>query len=293
MNKIISVVFIFHLFLSIIQAQDLPRLISTEICHCIDTIENMDSLEAKLDRCFPQSVENVFELLDEETQELYSDDAAIEKVIDQVYQKLLSYCPKIRKFILSDKEREFYRMSDSRKAKDFFLAGNKALDSGDYKTAAKQFLKAIKADPGWVYPYDYIGLTYRNMGKYEKAIKYYNKSLEIYPEGAFALQNQAVAYTFLNDFKKAQTNYDYMIYLYPDNPVGYFGIAQVSFMKGDYEKAIDYAIFSYKIYLSQNSECIKDSEKLLSEIYEKLKEQGKESHFFEKAKEFGINIIQN
>ena len=279
--------------LTLIKAQDLPRLISTEICHCIDTIESMDSLETKLERCFPQSVDNVFELLDEETQELYSDESSLENVIDEVYKKLLSYTPKIKTFVLQHYKSYFYRMSNSGEAVNFYEADNSAFEKKDYKNAARQYLKATKSDPKWVFPLDNLGLTYRMMGKNKKAVKYYARSLEIYPEGSYALQNQAVAYTFLGNFDKAQENYNTLIHYYPENPEGYFGIARVYILKKDYENALDYAFSSHMMYISLQSEYVKDSQEILSLIYEKLREQGKESIFLEKAKEYGINIIQN
>jgi len=293
MRKIISISFILPFLLNFLQAQDLPRLISTEICHCIDTIENMDSLDAKLDRCFPDAIDAVIGLLDENMQELFYDEGNLNKIMDEVYEKFLSYCPKVRKFILEDKERNFYKMSDSPEAREYFEAGNKAFDSKDYKTAIKFFLKAIKADTQWVLPYDNLGLTYRTTGNYQKAIKYYGKSLQKYPEGRIALQNQAVAYTYLNDFLHAMNNYDQLIHLYPENPEGYFGTALISFMIKDYERALEFALYSHKMYVSSGSENKKDSESLISAIFEKMKEQGKDSVFYEKAKQFGINIIQN
>jgi len=281
---------ILSILLHPVSGQDVVRLISVEICHCIDTIENMDSLEAKLDRCFPDAIDAVIGLLDENMQELFYDEATLDKTIDEVYEKFLSYCPKVRKFILEDKEKSFYKMSNSQKAREFFEAGNKAFNSKDYKTAVKLYLKAIKLDRQWVLPLDNLGLTYRTTGNYKKAVKYYDKSLSLYPEGRIALQNQAIAYTYLNDFLHAMNNYDQLLYLYPENPEGYFGTALISFMIKDYERALDFALYSHKMYVSSQSENSKDSEKLISMIYEKMKEQGKDSIFFEKAKQSGVNI---
>ncbi len=275
-----------------VQSQDLVRLIAVEICNCVDTIENMDSLEAKIDRCFPESFETVMNLLDEEIQERL-DEAKLEEIIDGVYNNLLNYCPKIKIFILNEKEKTYYKMSDSEKAKEYYFSGNKAFEAGDYKTAQKQYQKAIKEDPGWVLPYDNLGLTYRKSDKYKKAVKCFEKSLKIFPEGWIALQNQAAAYTFLNNYIYAMNNYDMLINLYPDNPEGYFGMARILVLIKDYENALVYAFRSHKMYLENKSEHSKDSEQLLSMIYERLKEQNKESMFFDKAKQFGVNIILN
>jgi len=279
-------------YLVVVSGQDLVERISLEICSCIDTIENMDSLESKLDRCIPESLALVWESEAPGDQDYLTTADTIKNTLDAVVGKLTFYCPKIREFILVDKEARYYRMSDSDLANELYLAGNKAFESDNLKAAAKKYAKAIKADKGWVYPYDNLALTCRNLGKYKKAVKYYDKSLEIYPEGSFALQNQAVAFTYINENMNALSNYNSLINLYPDNPEGYFGTAKVLFIIEEYEKALDYAFVTHKMYVSRGSDYVKDTEKLISSIHEKMKEQNKLDLFIEKAKAHGITINQ-
>jgi len=228
---------------------------------------------------------------DEEYDQDYISNAdTIKKTIDKVMESLTYYCPKIREFILSDKEAQNYKMSDSETANQLYSAGSNALESEDYKTAKKNLIKAIKADPDWVLPYDDLGLTYRQMGDYKKAVKYYNKSLEIYPEGAFAIQNQAVALTYLKDYVSALENYNMLINLYPKNPEGYFGKGKTYFLMEDYENALDYIFYCHKMYASQDSDYTKDTESIVALIHDKLKEQNKLDIFFKKAETHGIKI---
>ncbi len=274
--------------------QDLVERICVEICSCIDTIENIDSLQSKLDRCVPESMDAVWNSMDDgnEDQYVFMDDT-IRKTVDAVVSKLAYYCPKIKEFLLENMEAQYYRMSESEAANELYLAGNKSFESGDFRSAEKKYLKAIKADPGWVYPYDNLGLTYRNAGQYKKAVKYYEMSLEIYPQGSFALQNQAVAYTYLNDNEQALQNYNSMINLYPDNPEGFFGTAKVHYLNEDYEVALDFALYSHKLYQSLDSEYVKDTEKLISQIYGKMKELNMLDIFNEKVKQYGVSIDVN
>lgn len=267
--------------------------ISSSICSCIDTIENMDSLQKKLDRCVPESMAIFFNSdEDSETEYIYDPDS-IKKTIDKVMGSLTYYCPKIREFVLQDKEAKFYKMSESETANKLYTEGSKALESKDYKTAEKYLIKAIKSDSKWILPYDDLGLTYRQMGDYKKAIKYYNKSLEIYPEGTYAIQNQAVAFTYLKEFESALKNYNLLISLYPKNPEGYFGKGKTLFLMEDYDNALDYIFYSHKLYSAQNSEYVKDTESLVSIIYKKMKEQNKVDIFIKKADSHGIKINEN
>jgi tetratricopeptide (TPR) repeat protein len=278
------------LTLTCISGQDLIERISTHICNCIDTIENMDTLQAKLDRCIPEAFETYFNSDDADEEDEFSDNDTIKKTMDEVINKLGYYCPKIRKFLLADKEAQFYKSSYSKDANDLYQKGYEAFKKDDFKNAEKFYKQAIKADSKYIYAYDDLALTYRKTGEYKKAVRYYDKSLEIYPEGSYALQNQAVAYTYLKDYSGALMNYDRLINLYPDNPEGFFGKAKIYLLKEDYETALDYAFYSHKMYVLQKSDYVKDTEDLISLIHSKMKEQNKLDIFNRKAEEHGVKF---
>lgn len=290
--KKLAGILLFLSALSPLSGQDLIENIATRICNCIDTIENMDSLDAKIDRCTDEALGIYFDTPESDENEYYFETDTIQKTVDEVFRSLTRYCPKIKEFILAEKEKQYYKMSDSEKADEFYKAGYEAFQANDYKTALKKYKKAIKADPVFVFAIDNLGLTYRNLKDYKNALKYYNKSLKIYPEGIYALQNQAVTYSALQKYEEALNNYYMIINLYPNNPEGYFGVAKNLFNTGKYADALDYAFFAHRIYAYAAPDYVKDSESLIKDIYDKLKEEGKTEIFFKKAQEFGIPVNQ-
>ncbi len=289
MKKIYIIIFYTLIFTSV-SGQDLIELISNRICNCIDTIENIDSLEIKLDRCINESVTVFWNSDDDEQLEHFADSDTIQNTIDSVMTGFVHRCPKVMAFLLEEKEGKFYKLSDSGVANKYYEAGIKALGSNDYKTAEKQFLKAVKEDRNFVYAYDNLGLTFRQLKDYKNSVRYYTKSLEIFPEGRFALQNQAVAFLELKDNLNALKNYFILISLYPDNPEGYFGSARVQYLNEAYENALDYAFYAYKISLFRRSDHVKETEELIIMIRDKLKGQSKLDIFDKKAKEYGIPV---
>ncbi len=160
--KNLTVLAICHMIISAVLGQDMIERMSTSICSCMDTIENIDSLQIKLDRYFPESMIIFFNSDEVSDQDYISNADTIKKTINKVMESLTYYCPKIREFILLDKEAQNYKMSDSETANQLYSAGSKALESEDYKTAKKNLIKAIKADQDWVLPYDDLGLTYKD-----------------------------------------------------------------------------------------------------------------------------------
>jgi tetratricopeptide (TPR) repeat protein len=213
--------------LSTASAQDLVKRVAVEICNCVDTIESMDSLDAKLNRCAPMALETVLENLSEEVQEAYSTDEAFTETLKEAFEVLLSECPKIRYFIINGRRSTYYKQSGSDDANKYYEAGNTLLEKEDFKGAIKNYSKAMKKDPQFIYAIDNLALSYRRSGDNKNAVKYYLKSLEIYPEGSFALQNLAVAYTHMKDYNAAIESYDKLVYYYPADPEGYFGLGKV------------------------------------------------------------------
>jgi tetratricopeptide (TPR) repeat protein len=274
-------------------AQDLVNRVAVEICNCVDTIENIDSLDAKLNRCAPMAFETVLENSSEEVQEAYSTDEAFEETMEKAFEVLLTECPKIRFFIMGERRSTYYRMSGSEDANKYYEAGNALLEKEEFKGAIKSYSKALKKDKQFIYTIDNMALAYRRSGDNKNAIRYYQRSLDIYPEGSFALQNLAVAYTHMQDYSNALDNYDKLTYYYPTDPEGYFGLGKVLMLMEDYEKAIDYVFIAHKIYTMQGSEYKKDTHDLAVDIFNKLKQKDKTDLFYQKAKEYGIEVDGN
>lgn len=279
----------FLLVVSTAGAQDLVDRIVNEICSCVDTVQNSDSLEVRINDCANDAIQAILKLEFEDPEFPVSEDS-IAIIVNAVQRSLAPNCPKIRDYILSYNEARYYRLPESVAAKNFYYDGNVAYKAENYKEAVKLFKKAIKEDPEFIFAIDNLGLTYRQLGEYKKSVSVYDKSISIYPEGSYAILNQAIAYTYLKDYNSALRNYHYLINLYPSDPEGYYGAGKVLVLAGNYENAIDYVFFAHRIYISQNSDFVKDTKDLTSLIYEKLKEQGKLELFNQKVADFGITI---
>lgn len=274
----------------LLNAQDFNTKVAIEICNCIDTIENMDSLNAKAVRCAYAALEIVLETASEEVQDIFSNDNAVEESLTSAMKMLFSECPKIREFILDDRASRFYRMSDSEEANKNYEDGNRLFKAGSLKEALKPYKDAVRTDPQFVYALDNLGLTYRKLGKNKKAVDCYKKSLMIYPEGSFALQNLAVAYTNINNYAQAIDCYERLTFFYPDDAEGYYGTGRVFYLMGDYENSLDYLFIAHKIYLNQKSDYVSDTENLISVIHDKLKNLNKLEIFNQKARQYGISV---
>lgn len=271
------------------ESQDLVSRIVNEICSCIDTVQNTDSLEVRVNECANDAIQAILKMEMEDPEFPISEDS-IQKIVDAVQLSLAPGCPKIRDYILSYNEARYYSLSESEAANNFYFDGNTAYKAENYKDAVKLFKKAIKEDPEFIFAIDNLGLTYRILGDYKKAVSIYDKSIAIYSQGTYAILNQAIAYTYLKDYDSALSNYNYLINLYPSDPEGYYGAGKVLVLAENYETAIDYVFFAHRIYTSQNSEFVKDTKDLTSVIYEKLKEQGKLDLFNQKVAAFGITL---
>jgi tetratricopeptide (TPR) repeat protein len=286
-------VFTAFLLFPALKAQDIVERISNQICACLDTIENMDSLNAKLDRCLPEALEFVFNSEeDDDSDDTFTPSDTIEKTVTAVMEQIGIYCPKIKAFILSDEEAKYYKMSESEKANEYFSAGDKAFKDENYKEAVRQYAKAIREDDKFVYAYDDLGLTYRRMGDNKKAIKNLEKSLLIYPYGTYALQNLSSVYLEMKKYDESLDLLTKMINLYPANPEGYYGKARVFFLQGEYETALKYACYTHKMYLGSGSEFTKDTQSLITVIHDRMKEKNVLDKFSEITAQFGINFTE-
>ena len=160
----------------------------------------------------------------------------------------------------------------------------------NYKIAIENFQLAIKDDSHFVLALDDMAVSYRQLNDYDNAIKYYKKSLEIYPEGNFALMNIGVVYTLKSDFKTAISYYEKLIQYHPDNAEGYFGAGKNYILLNEDEKALDNLFIAHVIYTNENSEYVKDSEKLIGALYQKMKSENKEDLFKKIAEKNNIKL---
>jgi tetratricopeptide (TPR) repeat protein len=286
-----SIIFI-TIFSSIssLQGQTLSEKIALIACERLDSIDNFKSLQDSIQPSITAAMATVMMkgTLDERKQ--IGTVEGIRGTLKEAFEILPRYCYNVRRLVIEDKRRIFYKESNNSKANTHYDKGNNYMEKGDFKNARKEFQSAIKLDEKFVYALDHLAISYRRQDDYKSAITYYKKSLDIFPEGDVALLNIAVCYSFLLDKENAMKYYDQMRYLYPKNPEGYYGAAKVLFINADYEKALENLFVSHRMYSESRSELTKDSQKLIELFYSKLKELNQLDLFDRKAQEYGITI---
>lgn len=276
--------------ISFAQGQTLAEKIAIMACTYLDSINIynvlLDSIESSI---VSATTILILEGAPEETKVIGSVEG-IRETLKAANEILPVHCDNVRRLIIKEKRRKFYKRSSSYAANKHYDKGNSLMEKGDYQDAIKEFKLAVKLDNNFVYAIDHIAVCYRRLGEYKTAIKYYNKSLDIFPEGDIAIMNIAATYSFIKDDNNSIKNYRLLKYLYPDNPEGYYGLAKMLSVNGDDEEALDNLFTAHKLYLESNSEYLKDSKLLMKYLISKLKSLNKMDLVEKKAKEYNIVI---
>lgn len=183
-----------------------------------------------------------------------------------------------------------YDGTSSNEARNYFDRAEEYDIKGDFNTAKKFYLKAIKKDAKYVEAYDNLGLVYRRLGEFDKAIEYYKKSIELFPLGTMAHQNLAAVYSFKKDYKSAINEYEVILEISPDDPEGYFGMASSYMMLSQFDDALVNAIIALDLYEKTNSHHIADAYFMVGLInyYKGDNESAKE--YLQLAKDKGAEI---
>jgi tetratricopeptide (TPR) repeat protein len=284
-----SVVMLLILSFSL-DAQSVYEKIAAASCPCVETIESYNELVDSLHSCVANAMDLVMDSCTEEEQDQLNTVEGIHKMYSEVDQIITQYCYNARRLVIEEKTKGFDNLSFDSLAISYYYAGAKLLADGDYENARNEFKKALKIDKDIAYAYDNIAISYRRQNDYKNAVKYYGKSLEIFPEGQVALMNIAVAYTYLKNYDKAYYYYNDMKYFYRDNPEGYFGIGKILYLKSDYEGALENLFIAHKLYVESGSDYVKDSEQIISLIYNDMKKKDMLDTFNRIASEYNISV---
>lgn len=291
--KRINILIISLISLVICRAQNISERVTFIACDCLDSIETYQQLEDSINSCISKAMVDVMNECKSDEKKEFSTVEGMTGIANNVNEMLPSYCYNVRRLMIKEKEKNYYKLSDDPSANEYYAKGNELMNAGDYENSIKEFKKAIAIDKNFIYAYDHLAISYRRNEEYKKAIKYYQNSLDIYPEGSVAILNIAVAYSFIKDYNNSLKYYNSLKFLYQDDPEGYFGAAKILFIKSEYEDALENIFKAYHMYLDSNSEYIKDCEGLIGMMYSELKKIDKLDIFMEKAKKFNINININ
>lgn len=275
-----------------LHSQSIYDKIADASCPCLDLIESYEELLDSANSCIAGGIELLYDNFTQEEQKQLSTVNGMNETFSKVGEIISQHCYNVRHLIVEEKTRIFDNLSSDSVANNYYYQGSEFLENGEYENAIKEFKSAVAIDKTFAYAYDNIGISYRRLDEYKKAVKYYKKSLYIFPEGQVALLNIAVAYTFLEDYDEALINYEYLKYLYNDYPEGYFGAGKILYLQSDYEKALENLFIAHRMYAETGSEYIKDSEQLISLIYNELKKKDMLDVFNKVAEEYNISVTE-
>lgn len=277
-------------FTFLTQAQSLEEKIAEESCQYLESIESLEMFEDSVNNSITKAMAKIMANGTNEERKIMSTVEGIRNTLNKSKEIIPSYCPNIRRLVIERKTKIYYVRSENQKANDYFDNGNILMDEKAYKKAIKKFKSAAKLDKEFVFALDHIAICYRQLGKYDKALEYYEKSLAVFSEGNVALLNVGVIYHFLENYEKSAKTYYELAFLYPEDPEGYFGLARTFFVQEKYEAALNNLFVAHRIYVETESDYVKDSEKLLTYITAKLKEEGQLELLYKVAEEHDIII---
>ncbi len=183
------------------------------------------------------------------------------------------------------------KFTRNEKALELYEKGDKEFKKQNWKEAIKFFELSLKVDPSFVYAWDNLGISYRQLGEYDNAINAYKSSLMIDPKGRMPLQNIPVAYIYKKEYQKAIDAYLELDKVYPGDAEVYYGIGNIyATALNEDEKALTYLCKAYKIYTEEKSPYKADAGSLIGIVYKRMKEQNKVDQFKQILKNNNINF---
>ncbi len=135
---------------------------------------------------------------------------------------------------------EDYYISEDEEATDLYEEGSIFMRDGDYNMAIKFLSKAVEMDPEFIDAMDHLAISYRRAGDDESAIFWYKKSIDLAPENITAINNLALVYMYKKEYNTAVEYYLLSIKIAPEDPEGYYGLGNLLYSVGQYQKSITY-----------------------------------------------------
>ena len=274
-------------------AQTVEQKVAGEVCVCLGEVVEKEEVEGKINKCLPAALAKVLDEGTEKEKNSLSTVGGVQRAMLQAKELLAENCAVVRLVVLKNKKNTYYIPSPIQKANGYYAVGMERLGQASYLKAIRKFKKALKADEKFVMAMDQLAMAYQEMGAYDEAIGWYESSLAIFPEGDVALLNIAVAYALKNDLEKSLEYYRRLTYLYPENPQGFYGVAKVLLLTGQYENALENILLAHKIYERQGADNIRESQKIITDLYHTFMELNKSDAFFAKTEQFGVEISLN
>ena len=263
---------------------------STQLsCGCISEISTSISTEEKnslISECITQGVSasKARDNIDLNTVE------TIRAFYKEIESQLVDECEALKTITFSNDEEIPKAYSSLDKANEFYNKGIAESEKENYKKALKFYKKAVELDNKFVFAWDNLGRTYRELHDYDKAIEAYKNSIEIDSLNRTPLMNLAVAYNYKKDYKNAEYWYKKLKEAYPNDPEGHYGLALTYMYNKKLEASLNSIIDAYFLYKESKSPYTADAEKVMNYLYSFFKEEGKEDRFKQICKDRNINL---
>ncbi len=173
-------------------------------------------------------------------------------------------------------------MTQIEKAQYYFKKAYKANERNDFKTARKDYEKAIELNPKFTKAYVNLALILSpHFKEHEKAKQYYEKAIEINPNLFIAYNGLGlILHEQLHEYEKAKQNYEKAIRLNPNNSNAYYNYANLLLQYfQEYEQAKQY--YEKTIELEPNHK--KAHNNLANLLKTHFQEYKKAEEYYEKA----------
>lgn len=258
-------------------------------CLCINEIPTTISTEEKnnyISECVTQGVVDTKAIRELELNTV----EAMKGIISDVQRVLVNDCPALKKVAFSNDEEKLFSYSSNREAAEYYNKGISESEKGNFKKALKNYKKAVELDDKFVFAWDNLGRTYRELHQYDKAIEAYKKSMAIDSLNPTPLMNIAVVYNYKEDYESSSYWYNKLIEAYPNNPEGHYGLSLSYMYSNKLESSLNSIIKAYKLYKEAGSPYVADAEKVMQYLYNMFEEQDKEDRFKEICKEQNIKL---
>ncbi|MDR2823804.1 MAG: hypothetical protein LBB41_01225 [Prevotellaceae bacterium] len=102
-----------------------------------------------------------------------------QKYYDEIERNLLKQCDSITVVMIKTSEIDFNALSDNAEAMEFYEKAEKLAKSDKWKSAMKNYEKAVSIDENFAVAWEKLGLCYRHTNKGDKAVSAYKRAKEI------------------------------------------------------------------------------------------------------------------
>lgn len=118
---------------------------------------------------------------------------------------------------------------------NYFEAGNRHFDNGEYKEAIENYLKELTDNPQDIKTLINLSVSYYELEDYENSLDITNQILKLKPKNIEALVNRGNCYQALHMFSQAEADFSTLIDIDSTTDIYYFNRANARRYLGDFK----------------------------------------------------------